>query len=441
MRLGWFLCIALVGCQGNGDDEGSKNNRKSGDESDIIDLDGDGVSQEDDCDDNDAAVFPGNDTDVMGDGIDQNCDGHDGIDSDGDGYGNLASGGDDCDDSDPTLTPADVDQDGFSTCDGDCDDSTADVAPGRPEACDGIDTDCDGALDEDADGEDLCARSNGFQVGGSVDVLFVIDNSCSMYEEQVALANNGVDFLTPLIGYDIHVGVISTDMRANDQSGRLRQIGGQRWIDATYTQEDAEDFFDQAVVMGTGGNFEESGRDAAYEALAVLNNGYNAGYSRADAAQHIVVLSDEDDNSSNVTVNNFITWMSTFKAIPEMTQWHAIVSPDPVCPTAAQAGLDYLALTTATLGMTASICAPDYGPLMSSLAQSILPILPDDLVFPLEEVPDEATLEVWLTEQGQAAVLLDPADWTYDAATNSVSLVGLVVADGSTIEITYRMAI
>ena len=38
-------------------------------------------------------------TDIVGDGIDQNCDGLDGTDVDGDGFASVASGGDDCDDN------------------------------------------------------------------------------------------------------------------------------------------------------------------------------------------------------------------------------------------------------------------------------------------------------------------------------------------------------
>ena len=433
----FFWMVAFMGCQGP---DGGAEQKRGGDESVLIDEDGDGVSAEEDCNDADASVFPGNDSDIMGDGIDQNCDGHDGIDLDGDGFGSVPSGGDDCDDSDPSLTPEDLDMDGFSTCDGDCDDATEDVAPGREEFCDGIDTNCDGVLDEDADGVDLCVISDNFGIG-AVDVLFVIDNSCSMFEEQVALANTGVDFLSPLIGYDVHVGVVSTDMQANDQSGRLRTIAGQRWIDSSFTQADAEDFFNAAIVMGTAGHFNESGRDAAYAALTVLNNGFNAGFSRPNAPQHMVVLSDEDDHSTQVTLNDFISWMSAFKSEPEMTVWHSIVSPQPVCPDAAEAGVAYLDLSTATLGMTASICAQDYGPLMSALAQQIQPHSPSDLVFELSEEPDPATLEVWLSEPGMAAVLVDPANWVYDAGSQTLELVGLELVNGDAIEIRYRQVI
>lgn len=93
------------------------------DGADGVDSDGDGyanfVSGGDDCDDTDNTVNP-NGSDSYGDGVDQNCDGADGVDSDNDGYASIASGGDDCDDTNAILFPDDVDGDGTSSCDGDC---------------------------------------------------------------------------------------------------------------------------------------------------------------------------------------------------------------------------------------------------------------------------------------------------------------------------------
>ncbi|MCB9763847.1 MAG: FG-GAP repeat protein [Alphaproteobacteria bacterium] len=78
---------------------------------------GDGVvANADDCDDTDAAVYPGA-TELPYDGVDNDCDGADLDDVDGDGF----------------------------TDDVDCDDEDPDVYPGAVEVClDGVDNDCDG---------------------------------------------------------------------------------------------------------------------------------------------------------------------------------------------------------------------------------------------------------------------------------------------------------
>ncbi len=90
---------------------------------DDCDFDGDGAASRDcdghDCDDHDGDRYPGN-TDRVGDGIDQNCDGIDGVDADGDGVASRGSGG------------------------SDCNDRNRDIRPGAEELCDGEDSDCDG---------------------------------------------------------------------------------------------------------------------------------------------------------------------------------------------------------------------------------------------------------------------------------------------------------
>jgi hypothetical protein len=81
----------------------------------------------------------------------------------------------------------DLDGDGFTTHDGDCDDTDADVHPDAEEACDGVDTDCNGLLpmeEEDADGdgvmlcEDDCDDDDDTVYPGAEEICDGIDNDC-----------------------------------------------------------------------------------------------------------------------------------------------------------------------------------------------------------------------------------------------------------------------
>ncbi|MFZ5482309.1 MAG: MopE-related protein [Myxococcota bacterium] len=154
---------------------------------------GEGVSAlGDDCDDTDAAVFPGADEPDCTDPTDYNCDGSVGYaDEDEDGWAACAE----CDDGNARIRPDaneacnaadddcdgeidepgadgaevwywDLDDDGYGdpqasieVCEPpdalvrdatDCDDADAKRHPGNDETCDGVDEDCDGGIDEDA---------------------------------------------------------------------------------------------------------------------------------------------------------------------------------------------------------------------------------------------------------------------------------------------------
>ncbi|MEL6341668.1 MAG: putative metal-binding motif-containing protein [Myxococcota bacterium] len=105
-----------------------------------------------DCSDEDAAINPAAD-EICGDAIDNNCDGATDDDAaidaatwyrddDNDGYGYA-----------PAPLVACEQPDGYVAIDGDCNDRQVNANPGIEEVCDGIDNDCDVAIDE-ADAED-----------------------------------------------------------------------------------------------------------------------------------------------------------------------------------------------------------------------------------------------------------------------------------------------
>ncbi len=112
----------------------------------FADADADGHAACEECDDTNAAIFPG--AAETCDGADNNCDGDVDedtavdavswyIDADADGYGDPTTSTSAC------AAPA-----GYGSDNTDCDDSNAAEYPGAPETCDGDDDNCDGEVDE-----------------------------------------------------------------------------------------------------------------------------------------------------------------------------------------------------------------------------------------------------------------------------------------------------
>jgi len=170
--------LLLAACGGGGPDKPNRGN-------DTSDADKDGFAESEDCDDDDASIHPDAD-DAVGDAVDNNCDGIDGIDADADGVASEDSGGDDCDDSDPNAFPGagdsvgddidnncdgidgvDIDGDGVASAASggdDCDDADPATNPAADDLVgDDVDQNCDGldGVDFDADGH-ASKASGGF---------------------------------------------------------------------------------------------------------------------------------------------------------------------------------------------------------------------------------------------------------------------------------------
>jgi len=172
-----------------------------------------------------------------------------------------------------------------------------------------------------------------------LDILFVIDNSGSMREEQEGVARELTGFVSQLrmaggVQQDLRVGAITTTVYENffengvafyracsqgtwcTQSGKLQPVpdalpdggiipgsGSQRVIDADDTE--FLEKFARLVQQGTNG----SGQETHFEALRIalvdlmatpLAQGGNGGFLRDGARLLIVVLTDEDDCSEKV---------------------------------------------------------------------------------------------------------------------------------------------
>jgi hypothetical protein len=156
-----------------------------------------------------------------------------------------------------------------------------------------------------------------------IDVLFVIDNSGSMGEEQTNLTANFPGFITVLdaSGLDYRVAVTTTgrdytytmttplggipmSQDGGDNGAMLRPAAcnmTRRWIEKT--DPDVSGTFSCLATVGTGGPSDEMPLSAMRDAFEErMTDGTNTGFHRPDALLGIVFLTDEEDCSYEASV-------------------------------------------------------------------------------------------------------------------------------------------
>lgn len=268
------------------------------------------------------------------------------------------------------------------------------------------------------------------------DVLFVVDNSCSMSEEQSQLATNIPSMFAALqdSGLDFHIGVVSTDTQDMSQAGLLRVVNGVRFIEPSTPNPQA--VFSYMANLGTGGFYDEKGRAAAYTTLEVNRlRPRNVDFYREEATLDVIFLSDEEDQSgpNPITGPDFVTWMDALKVDPDDSAAHAIVGlPGQPCNATDTPGTQYLQAANATGGEIANLCDADWSPLLDTVvdvrlqgARVELPVVP------------AAVVEVAFDVAGAPRLVLDPSEYTVDGAIVRFDQ-GVRPEAGDTVRVDYQ---
>ncbi len=298
--------------------------------------------------------------------------------------------------------------------------------------------------------------------GQDVDVLFVIDNSGSMDDEQNNLATNFQSFINGAATWnnDYHVGVTSTDLEADN--GRLLSASG----NARFVQRSNWQQFANNAKLGTNGSGDEKGLAAAQAALSLPNTadsnttcssdadcstpercvdngcgGRNRAFLREEAALEVVIVSDEEDASPG-DLNFYINFFKSIKGFynTNLFHLHSIVGDyQNGCSSSAGgagAGNRYIAVSNGTGGAVVSICDPTFATGLSSIGDIAFGLRTQ---FFLGRVPDATTIQV--TVAGAGCTSANGANWVYQDTSNSVifSENGACMPQaGQQVEINYR---
>ncbi len=330
----------------------------------------------------------------------------------------------------------DQDGDGQSEQEGDCDDQNPLVGLGFEEICDGLDNSCDGWTDSGG----ICAREERFNQVPVLDLLFVVDNSCSMTAERERVSEGVLEMVPHVIlpYHDVHVGVVTMDMGHVDHGGKLIEVDGRKWMDGTEAQEVAANWLGIAVDPSNGGQPLEQGRAAVSAALLEHLEGANSGFRRSDADLAVVMVSDEEDRSASPTLDEFVDWLADDPGLGRATV-HAIVGTEEGNDCAGSVGASHLDLVDLTGGTSLSVCEADYGPFLAGLGQTVIDqALP--VSFELREAARRDTLQVdVLHDNGFVDALEDAVDYTYDPSSHTVHILGLGPSAGTWVRIRYRV--
>jgi hypothetical protein len=248
-----------------------------------------------------------------------------------------------------------------------------------------------------------------------IDILWVVDDSATMFEEQDLLAASADAFIGFVANsaVDFRLGLISTDM--DDDPGMLLgpvltpdTVG---LVDAFVAQID-EDF---------AGSRNERGIDAA---ILGSDPAHNPDFARKKADLEVVVFSDEDDHSE-IDVADVVAQLESQRSNASI-KLHAVVGDPPAgCVSAlaaADAGTRYLELSKQTEGRRESICTNDYGSMLARIALDVIGL---ETVFALNLVPNPDTIE--LRVDGVMPINRRVDGWWYNPGDNTIRFDGYAV--------------
>lgn len=262
-----------------------------------------------------------------------------------------------------------------------------------------------------------------------LDIMWVIDNSGSMGDEQASLASNFELFISDFItrNVDFKMGITTTD--TSRQGGGYAFGNSLAALTSVAAQNNENQFisdFQRLVQVGTRGSGNERGLQASESFL----NRYQQSWMREDAYLVVVYVSDEEDQSPK-TKEEYLARLLAAKqsAGAGYVKAYSIVNTQP-CQSGngLTCGFErYAYPANQTAGSVADIKA-NFAAVLQDMSDSIINLLD---TFPLAHDPILASVEVRVNGVIQAN------GWTIENRQLKFNA-GSVPAVGATVQVRYQ---
>lgn len=283
--------------------------------------------------------------------------------------------------------------------------------------------DCNNGHGNDADGVDesnptigldpKCKKESFHQASSQtkkLDIVWIIDDSGSMADEQQALGTNFSAFIDEFITKDVDfkMAITTTDASSSYMKGRMVSGSDTKLTSAKAKQNEAQfkTDFKNLVKVGTSGSGYEKGLDASQGFMQK----YASTFVRPEAYLAVVVLSDEEDQSANV-VKTYTDYLKSFKAEAGLVKVYTIADINKTnSGSGITTGADrYIKASEETAGVVSNI-RDDFHRSLSAMGDSIINLLDS---FALANDPVPGTLKVYINGN-------ETTDYTFDAVSRSI---------------------
>ena len=264
-----------------------------------------------------------------------------------------------------------------------------------------------------------------------LDIMWVIDNSGSMADEQADLGANFDSFITQFINKNVNfkMGITTTDTSSDSKKGKM-VAGSDTKLTSAAAAANPNQFmadFNTLVKVGIGG----SGYEKGLAASEGFMEKYAASFIRPEAYLAVVILSDEEDQSPKA-VKAYTDYLKSFKANAGLVKVYSIVNTTNANTGGNTIGhIRYKQASEETNGVVANIM-DDYADVLLDMGESLVNLLDS---FALAGTPVNGTLQVFVNG-------VETSAYSYDSTSKSIKFnAGNLPPVGAQVTVKYKKVI